>query len=63
MKIDVQDLQTLCDGFPELVKLRNVTDKYGEENDITVICDVIGQLYQRLENVAPKTEPQPPVDE
>lgn len=48
MKIEVEDLQTLIEKIPEMEIIQKVTDQYGEENDITKLCNVIAKLAERV---------------
>ena len=52
MKIEVEDLQALIAKFPELEIVQKITDQYGEENDITKLCEVIAKLAERIDRLS-----------
>lgn len=52
MKIEVENLQALIEKLPELAIVQSVVDQYGEENDITKLCEVIAKLAERIDRLS-----------
>ena len=56
MYIKVEELLDLCEQYPELQAVRDITANHGEKSDISELCELIAHLYRRLEaltNVKP----------
>lgn len=52
MFIDVDNLNDLADRYPELKPVVAVSDKYGEANDVTVLCEAIAKLAARIDKAS-----------
>lgn len=55
MYIKVEELVDLCEQYPELQAVRDITANHGEKSEISEICELIAHLYRRLDNSHPKT--------
>jgi hypothetical protein len=51
MYIKVEELVDLCEQYPELHIIRDVTANHGEESEISKLCEVIAHLYKRLDSL------------
>ena len=54
MYINVQELIDLCEQYPELEKVREITANHGEKNDISELCELIAHLYRHLNSLQSK---------
>lgn len=54
MYIKVEELLDLCEQYPELQTVRDITANHGEESEISKLCEVIAHLYHRLDNLQSK---------
>lgn len=56
MHIEVDELSDLCEQYPELQAVRDITANHGEKSEISEICELIAHLYKRLDSLqSPKT--------
>ena len=49
MYIKVEELVDLCEQYPELQVVRDITAHHGEKSDISELCELIAHLYRRLD--------------
>ena len=49
MYIKVEKLVDLCEQYPELQTVRDITANHGEKSDISELCELIAHLYQRFD--------------
>lgn len=54
MHIKVEEFSDLCETYPELKTVSDITANHGEENDISKLCEVIAFLYRRIDNLQQK---------
>lgn len=50
MYIKVEELVDLCEQYPELQTVRDITANHGEESEISKLCELIAHLYKRLDS-------------
>lgn len=55
MYIKVEELVDLCEQYPELQTVRDITANHGEKSEISEICELIAHLYKRLDNLHSKS--------
>lgn len=55
MYIKVEELTDLCEQYPELQIVRDITANHGEKSEISELCELITHLYRRLDNLQPRT--------
>lgn len=56
MYIKVEELIDLCEQYPELQAVRDITANHGEISEISELCELIAHLYKRLDSLhSPKT--------
>ena len=55
MYINVEELIDLCEQYPELQKVREITANHGEKTDISELCELIAHLYRRLDALQSKS--------
>jgi hypothetical protein len=55
MYINVENLGELCECHPELETVRKITANHGEESEISLLCELIAKLYQKVDALTPKT--------
>lgn len=56
MYIKVEEIVDLCEQYPELQAVRDITANHGEKSEISEICELIAHLYKRLDALqSPKT--------
>ena len=55
MYINVEELVDLCEQYPELQKVREITANHGEKSDISELCELIAHLYRRLDSLQSKS--------
>lgn len=53
MHIKVEEFSELCETYPELKSIEAITANHGEKSEISELCEVIGHLYRRLDNLKP----------
>ena len=53
MHINVEEFSDLCESYPELKTINDITAKYGEKSDISELCEVVAHLYRRIDNLKP----------
>jgi len=49
MYIKVESLLTLCEKYPELEVVRDITSKHGEESEISLLCELLAKAYERID--------------
>lgn len=49
MYIKVESLLTLCEKYPELEIVRNITANHGEETEISLLCELLAKAYERID--------------
>jgi hypothetical protein len=54
MYIKVEELLDLCEQYPELHIVRDITANHGEKSEISELCEVIAHLYRRLDSLQSK---------
>lgn len=54
MYIKVEELLDLCEQYPELHIVRDITANHGEKSEISEICELIAHLYRRIDNLQAK---------
>lgn len=54
MFIKVENLGELCEKHPELEAVRKITANHGEESEISLLCELIAKLYQRVDSLLDK---------
>lgn len=54
MYIKVEELLDLCEQYPELQIVRDITANHGEKSEISEICELIAHLYRRLDSLQAK---------
>lgn len=55
MYIKVEELIDLCETYPELQVVRDITANHGEKSEISEICELIAHLYKRLDSAQSKS--------
>jgi hypothetical protein len=60
MYINVDNLNELCECHPELEVVRKITANHGEESEISLLCELIAKLYQKVDALMPKTSANAP---
>ncbi len=51
MFIHVENLIELCEKHPELEVVRKLTANHGEESEISLLCELIAKLYQKIDSL------------
>lgn len=54
MYIKVEELLDLCEQYPELHIVRDITANHGEKSEISELCEVIAHLYKRFDSLQSK---------
>jgi hypothetical protein len=39
----------LCEKYPELEIVRNITANHGEETEISLLCELLAKAYERID--------------
>ena len=55
MYIKVEELVDLCEQYPELQAVRDITANHGEKSEISELCELIAHLYKRLDSLQSKS--------
>lgn len=63
MYINVENLNELCERHPELEIVRNVTGNHGVESEISLLCELIAKVYQKLDLLTPSKSVLTPDEE
>ena len=50
----MEELLDLCEQYPELQTVRDITANHGEKSDISELCELIAHLYKRLDALQSK---------
>jgi hypothetical protein len=58
MYINVENLNELVEKHPELQTVRDITANHGQESEISLLCELVAKIYQKLDTILPelKTE-------
>jgi len=51
MFIHVENLLDLCERHPELEIVRKITANHGHETEISLLCELIAKLYQKIDSL------------
>lgn len=55
MYINVENLLDLVEKHPELQIVRDITANHGVESEISLLCELIAKLYQKLDTLLPQS--------
>lgn len=51
MYINVENLLELIEKHPELQTVRDITANHGEQSEISLLCELIAKIYQKLDTL------------